>query len=73
MNINNIRIIKQNIIPLLFVPIILSGCGKKSDCTLPNRHVHIYKKTCFAFILSICPNVNSNRLCNLVSLKKILQ
>lgn len=45
MNINNIRIIKQNIIPLLFVPIILSGCGKKSDCSLPNRHVHLYKKT----------------------------
>ena len=45
MNINNIRIIKQNIIPLLFVPIILSGCGKKSDCTLPNRHIHLYKKT----------------------------
>ena len=45
MNINNIRIIKQNIIPLLFVPIILSGCVKKSDCTLPNRHIHLYKKT----------------------------
>ena len=45
MNINNIRIIKQNIIPLLFVPIILSGCGKKSDCSMPNRHIHLYKKT----------------------------
>ena len=29
---------------LMALSIVLSGCGKKSDCEIPTRHVHRYTK-----------------------------
>jgi len=35
----------QRVAPfLLATSILLTGCGKKSECDLPNRHVHLYTK-----------------------------
>lgn len=55
MKINNLKIFTQNMIPVLLLPIIISGCSEKSDCTFPNRHMHQYKK-----IISVNDQNNPN-------------
>jgi hypothetical protein len=37
-----IKKIYKQILALIAIPFILSGCSKKSDCELPSRHVHKY-------------------------------
>lgn len=35
----------QRVVPFLLISsMLLTGCGKKSDCNLPTRHVHVYYK-----------------------------
>ncbi len=35
----------QRIVPYMLISsMLLTGCGKKSDCNLPFRHVHLYTK-----------------------------
>ncbi len=35
----------QRIVPYVLIStMLLTGCGKKSDCNLPTRHVHLYTK-----------------------------
>ena len=43
---NNIKVKKlmPKVVALLFIPFILTGCGKKSDCDIKERHVHLYTK-----------------------------
>ena len=40
----NIKKITKKVLPLLTIPFILTGCGQKSECELPSRHVHMYTK-----------------------------
>jgi len=42
----NIKVkkIMPRIVALLFVPFILTGCGKKSDCDITTSHLHLYTK-----------------------------
>ena len=39
-----IKKIYKQILALIAIPFILSGCSKKSDCDVKARHVHLYTK-----------------------------
>ena len=39
-----VKKIMPRVVALLFIPFILVGCSKKSDCDVKARHVHLYKK-----------------------------
>ena len=35
-----IKDVTKKVLPLVIIPFILTGCGQKSDCEIPSRHVH---------------------------------
>ncbi len=39
-----VKKIMPRVVALLFIPFILAGCSKKSDCDVKGGHVHLYTK-----------------------------
>ncbi len=35
-----IKDVTKKVLPLVIIPFILTGCGQKSDCEIPSRHIH---------------------------------